>query len=149
MSIVSVTLSKHLILCRPLFLLPSIFPSIRHQVYHELIRQILKLESGKIMKTDNWGTSLVAQSVKNLSAMQETQVWSLDGEDLLKKKMTTHSRILAWRIPWTEEPGRLQSMGSPKVGHDWATKPPPSGDPVTETLGSQCRGPGFDAWLGN
>ena len=65
----------------------------------------------------NWA-SLVAQTVKNLPAMQETWVWSLDWEDLLKKGMATHSSILAWRIPWTEEPGGLQSMGSPRVRHD-------------------------------
>ena len=53
--------------------------------------------------------SLVAQRVKNLSAMQETQVWSLGQEDPLEKGMATHSSILAWRIPWTEEPGGLQS----------------------------------------
>ena len=51
--------------------------------------------------------SLMAQTVKNLSAMQETQVQSLDGEDPLEKRMATHSSILAWRNPWTEEPGRL------------------------------------------
>ena len=56
--------------------------------------------------------------VKNLSVIRETQVQSLDWEDPLEKGMTTHSRILAWRIPWTEEPGRLQSMGSQKVRHD-------------------------------
>ena len=56
--------------------------------------------------------SLVAKLVKNLSAMQETQVQSLGQEDPLEKEMTTHSTILAWRIPWTEEPGRLHSMGS-------------------------------------
>ena len=55
--------------------------------------------------------SLVAQSVKNLPAVQETQVRSLGQEDPLEKEMATHSRILAWRIPWTEESGRLQSMG--------------------------------------
>ena len=53
--------------------------------------------------------------------MQETQVQSLGWEDILEKGMATHSSILAWRIPWTEEPGGLQSMGSQKVGHDWAT----------------------------
>ena len=53
--------------------------------------------------------------------MQETWVWSLGGEDLLGKEMATHSRILAWKIPWTEEPGRLQSMGLKRVGHDWVT----------------------------
>ena len=56
--------------------------------------------------------SLVAQIVKNLPAMRETQVQSLGWEDLLEEGMATHSSILAWRIPWTEEPGRLQSMGS-------------------------------------
>ena len=56
--------------------------------------------------------------VKNLPAIQETWVQSLDSEDLLEKGMTTHSSILAWRIPWTEEPGRLQSMGLQKIGHD-------------------------------
>ena len=49
------------------------------------------------------------------------RVQSLGGEDLLEKEMATHSSILAWKIPWTEEPGRLQSMGSQRVGHDWAT----------------------------
>ena len=58
------------------------------------------------------GASLVAQSVKNLPAMQETQVQFLGQEDPLEKEMATHSSILAWRIPWTEEPGRLQSVGS-------------------------------------
>ena len=55
--------------------------------------------------------SLVAQLVKNLPVMQETQVWSLGWEDPLEKEMATHSSILVWRIPWTEEPGGLQSMG--------------------------------------
>ena len=54
---------------------------------------------------------LIAQSVKNLPAMQETQVRFLGWEDPLEKKMATHSGIHTWRIPWTEEPGRLQSMG--------------------------------------
>ena len=62
--------------------------------------------------------SLVAQRVKNPPAMQETEVRSLGWEDLLEKEMATHSSILAWRVPWTGEPGRLQSMGSPKLGHD-------------------------------
>ena len=57
-------------------------------------------------------TSLVAQTVKRLPTMRETQVQSLGWEDLLAKEMATHSGILAWRIPWTEEPGGLQSMGS-------------------------------------
>ena len=62
--------------------------------------------------------SLVAQTVKRLSTMQETQVRSLSWEDPLEKEMAIHSRTIAWKIPWTEEPGRLQSMGSQRVGHD-------------------------------
>ena len=64
------------------------------------------------------GVSLVAQTVTNLPAMQETWVRSLDREDPLEKKMATHSSILAWRIPRTEEPGGLQSMGWQRVGYD-------------------------------
>ena len=56
--------------------------------------------------------------VKNLPAMQEIQVICPGQEDHLEKEMATHSRILAWKIPWTEEPGRLLSMGSQRVGHD-------------------------------
>ena len=56
--------------------------------------------------------------VKRLPAMLETWVQSLGREDLLEKEMAPHSSTLAWKIPWTEEPGRLQSMGSPRVGHD-------------------------------
>ena len=62
----------------------------------------------------------MAQTVKPLPAMQETRVQSLGWEDPLEKEMATHSSTLAWKIPWTEEPGRLQSMGSQRVGHDWA-----------------------------
>ena len=62
--------------------------------------------------------SLVAQTVKNLSAMWETWVRSLGQEDPLEEGMATHSSVLAWRSPWTEEPGGLQSMGSQIVGHD-------------------------------
>ena len=64
------------------------------------------------------GASQVAQMVKNLPAMQETQVQSVGWEDPLEKGMATHSSILAWAIPWTEEPGGLQSMGSQRVGHN-------------------------------
>ena len=60
----------------------------------------------------------MAQRIKRLPAMQETWVQSLGQEDPLEKKMATHSSILAWRIPWTEEPGGLQSTGSQRVGHD-------------------------------
>ena len=61
---------------------------------------------------------------KNLPEMQETWVQSLSQGDPLKEGMVTHSSILAWEIPWTEEPGRLQSMGSPRVRHDLVTKLP-------------------------
>ena len=66
--------------------------------------------------------SLITHSVKNLPAMQETQVLFLGEEDPLEKGMATHSSILAWRVPWTEEPGRLQIA---RVGHNLVTKPPP------------------------
>ena len=64
---------------------------------------------------------LAAQRLKRLPARRETRVQSLRREDPLEKEMATHSSILAWRIPWTEEPGRLQSTGSQRVGHNWAT----------------------------
>ena len=64
------------------------------------------------------GASLVAQMVKNLLAMQETQAQCLSWEDPLEKEMATHYSILAWRIPWTEEPGGLLSVGSLRVRHD-------------------------------
>ena len=84
----------------------------------------------------------MAQVVKNLPAVQETQVWFLYWEDPMEKGIATHSSILAWRIPWTEETGRLQSMGSHRVGYDWATslslhlatKPPPSFFPPNSPL---------------
>ena len=68
------------------------------------------------------GLSLVAQMVENLPAMQETMVQPLGQEDPLEKGMVTLSSILAWRIPWIEEPGRLQSKGSQRAGYDWGTK---------------------------
>ena len=91
-SIVSVMPSNHLILCRPILLPPSIFP-------------------WGYMYINNHGASLIAQSVKNLPAMQETQVQFLGCEDSLEKEMATHSSILACRIPWIEEPGGEKSMG--------------------------------------
>ena len=65
-----------------------------------------------------FGASLVAQRLKRLSPMLGTQVRSLGREDPLEKVMAPHSSILAWKIPWTEKPGRLQSMGLQRVGHD-------------------------------
>ena len=67
--------------------------------------------------------SLVAQMVRNSPAMQETWVRSLSWDNPLEEGMATHSSILAWRIPWTEEPGRLQLMRSQRVGHDRSTEP--------------------------
>ena len=66
-----------------------------------------------------YAVSLVAQMVKNLLAMQETWLWSLCQEDPLEKETATQFSILAWQIPWTGEPGRLQSMGLQRIGHDW------------------------------
>ena len=60
----------------------------------------------------------MAQRIKHLPAMRETRIRSLGWEDPLEKEMATHSSILAWRIPWTEEPGGLQSTGSQRVAHD-------------------------------
>ena len=65
--------------------------------------------------------SLAAQRVRNLPAMQETWVWSLGWQDPPENGMATHSSVLAWRIPWTEEPGDLQAMGSQRVRHGWVT----------------------------
>ena len=82
----------------------------------------LRFENLRVLKNYAWSTllwaSLVAQSVKNLPAVQETRVRSLGCEEPLEEEMATHSGILAWKISWTEEPGGLQSMGSQRVGHD-------------------------------
>ena len=59
--------------------------------------------------------------LKSLTVMQETQIWSLGQENLLEEEMETHSYILVWKIPWTEEPGELQSIESQTVGYDWVT----------------------------
>ena len=71
--------------------------------------------------SEDTGDSLMAQTVKCLPAMRETQVWSLGQEDPLEKEMPIHSSTLAWKIPWTDKPGGLQSMGLQRVGHDWVT----------------------------
>ena len=68
-----------------------------------------------------WPLNSSVQTVKRLPAMRETWVRSLGREDPLEKETATHSSLLAWRIPWTEEPGGLQSTGSQRVGHNWAT----------------------------
>ena len=74
--------------------------------------------TGKTTPLTIWKTSLVAQTVKHLSTMWETRVQALGREDPLEKEMAVYSSTIAWKIPWTEEPGRLQSMGSQRVGHD-------------------------------
>ena len=106
---------NHLIPCHPLLLLTSIFPSIR----------VFSNESALRIRCPKYWSfsfsiipSLVAQMVKHLPTMRETQAQSLGWKDLLEKEMTTHSSILAWKIPWMGEPGGLQSMGSQRVGHD-------------------------------
>ena len=68
-----------------------------------------------------WWQMTCRQMVKHLSTMRETRVWSLGQEDRLEKEMATYSSTLAWKIPWMEEPGWLQSMGSQRVGHDWVS----------------------------
>ena len=77
----------------------------------------LTITRGIDIRLHQW-TSLVAQTVKRLSTMRETQIQSLGWEDPLEKEMAIHSSTIAWKIPWTEEPGRLQCMGSQRVGHD-------------------------------
>ena len=81
----------------------------------------LSRTAGNMVLLGFFWASLVAQRLKRLPAMQETWVRSLGQEEPLEKEMATHSSILAWRIPWMEEPGGLQSMGSQRVGHNWAT----------------------------
>ena len=92
----------------------------------------------------------MAQRVKRLPAMQETRVQSLGPEDPLEKEIATDSGTPAWKIPWTEESGRLQSMGSQRVDTTeqlhFSLFP---GGPVAKTPCSQSRGPGFDHLLGN
>ena len=91
----------------------------------------LEQYEGHLFKENDWTVvetvifpwaSLVAQTVKRLPAMRETRVWFLGREDPLEKEVATHSSILAWRIPWTEEPGSLQSMGSQRVWHNRVTE---------------------------
>ena len=102
----------------------SLDTSLTSDIFH---RKILKFyKPPKILKSSlkvmtSLRTALVAQAVKCLPAIQETRVQRLGQEDLLEKEMATHSSALAWKIPWTEKPGRLQFMGSQRVGHDGAT----------------------------
>ena len=88
-----------------------LFNSTNACMWYQVICQLVYMEKA----------SLVAQTVKRLPTMWETWVRSLRREDPLEKEMATHSSMLAWKSPLTEEPGRLQSMGLQRVGHDWAT----------------------------
>ena len=80
------------------------YESALHIVFHLILKEAIKYPY-----------------LKYSPVMQETQVWSLGWEDPLEKEVATHPSVLAWRIPWTEDLGRLQSMGLQRVGHDWAT----------------------------
>ena len=91
------------------------------KVRHDWATERLHTHTHLITPPKDFGLPWWLRWVKNVPAMEETQVWSLGLEDPLEKGMVTHSSILAWRIPWTEEPGRIQSMGLQRVGHDWVT----------------------------
>ena len=97
-----------MLLLFPLQLPPTLFPHCPHYLFSDN-------KSFPIFKS--LGASLVAQTVEHLPTMWETQVRSLGQEDALEKAMAIHSSTLAWKTPWTEEPDRLQSMGSQRVGH--------------------------------
>ena len=84
------------------------------QIYNKSFRE----QTGLSVVTSMEGASLVAQKVKNVPEMQETQVQSIGWTDSLEKEMATHSSIFTWEIPWTEEPGRLQSVASQRAGHN-------------------------------
>ena len=102
------------------FLFIYLFTYFGHKACRVLVPQP-EMKPGP-MKWKHWVlTTVVAQLVKNLPVMQETWVRSLDPEDPPEKETATHSNTLAWRIPWTEEPDRLQSTGSQRVRHDCAT----------------------------
>ena len=90
-------------------------PILWHSAFFMIQLSHLYMTTGKTIALSVWGASQVSQMVKNLPAMRETRVQSLGGEDPLEKEMATHSSIFAWRILWTEEPDRLQSMGLQRV----------------------------------
>ena len=114
----------------------SPYSNIHYQIHYYLYKQLAGLDNSTVyinrlfyaghmlhlhLYLFHFKVSLLAQMVKNLPAIWETQVQSLGHEDPLEKGMAIHSSILAWRIPGTEEPGGLQSLGSQRVWHDWAT----------------------------
>ena len=92
---------------------------MRESLWTSKKKNQLNPSGSEIIRSKHWiGASLVAQKLKRLPAMQETRVRSMSWEDPMEKEIATHSSILAWRIPRREEPGRLQSMGSQRVGHN-------------------------------
>ena len=101
--------------------LANVTSNMKHDIWANFMPNIFKLYIYIKIKCLYIGASLVAQTVKNVLAVQETQVWSPSQEDPLEEEMATHSSILAWRIPRTEQPTGLQSMGSQRVRHDWVT----------------------------
>ena len=104
-----------------LFTKPSLSPNCDYGMKLYLLRSWYLCFQSPGIYYYYFGASLVAQTVINLPAMRETWVWSLGWEDLLDKGMETHSRILAWKIQWTEEPCELHTLGSQRVIHNWAT----------------------------
>ena len=92
--------------------------------------------------------SLVPRMVKHLPAIRETWVWTLGWKDPMEKEMATHSRTLAWKIPWTEEPGRPQSMGSQRVEHYWVTSLSHSNGVIDHWLWGEKRKLEEIIWLG-
>ena len=97
---------------------PLCFPWWLH-VMSVAVASVLEFEAGCLFR---WGflAGSAVKKKKNLSAVQEMQAWSVSQEDPLEEEMATHSSILAWKIPWTEEPGGQQSIESHRVRHDWA-----------------------------
>ena len=128
-SIESVMPSSRLVLCHPLLLLPFIFPirvfsnvstlQVRWPKYWSFSFSISLSNEYSGLISFKIRSSLVAQMVKHLSAMQETRVRSLGQEDPVEKETAAHSSTLAWKIPYMEEPNRLQSTGWQRVRHDW------------------------------
>ena len=99
----------------------NMFCAVLNVLYSSLFDREKPLWFSNITVAKRERASLVAWRVKSLPAMQETWVWFLSWEGPLEKEIVTHSSVLAWKIAWTEEPGGLQSMGSQRVGHNWAT----------------------------
>ena len=111
-----------LIFIAVLFAMTKIWKQFKCLLMDEWINNIWQIHTIEYYSATNKNrASFVAQMVKRLPTLRETRIESLGQEDPLEKEMATHSSTLAWKIPWTEEPSRLQSMGSQRVGHDWVT----------------------------